>query len=76
MLVSAVAASTLSESAAIADPVAPSGHYCITYFDGGDADCSFTSYARCQATASGRRVECYGDTTQDDEADRGSIPHW
>ena len=73
---SVVAASALSGSAAIADPVAPPGHYCITYFDGGDADCSFTSYAQCQATASGRRAECYGNTARDDEAERPSFPRW
>jgi hypothetical protein len=32
----------------------------------GGSDCSFTSYAECQATASGQDAECYGDTVRDD----------
>jgi uncharacterized protein DUF3551 len=44
----------------------PPGHYCISY-DGGGTDCSFTSYALCEATASGQDAECYGNTPVDDQ---------
>jgi hypothetical protein len=37
--------------AANADPIVPPGHDCIEYDEGG-TDCSFTSYAQCEATAS------------------------
>jgi hypothetical protein len=33
-------------------------NYCIQYDYGGD-DCSFTSKAECEATASGQGAECY-----------------
>ena len=41
------------------------GHYCLSYSQGG-FDCSFTSYAQCEATASGQNAECYGNTAADD----------
>lgn len=47
----------------------PPGHYCMTW-DIGGSDCSFTSYAQCQATASGIDAECYGKTLRDDEESR------
>ena len=43
----------------------PPGHYCLSY-DAGGTDCSFTSYAQCEATASGQGAECYGNTPADD----------
>jgi hypothetical protein len=46
--------------------IIPPGHYCLSY-DGGGLDCSFTSYAQCEATASGQDAECYGKTPADDE---------
>jgi Spy/CpxP family protein refolding chaperone len=52
-------------SAAQAAPITPPGKYCLQ-FDEGGTDCSFTSYAECQATASGQGAECYGDTIRDD----------
>jgi hypothetical protein len=52
-------------SAAQAGPITPPGKYCLQY-DYGGTDCSFTSYAECQATASGQGAECYGDTVRDD----------
>jgi hypothetical protein len=52
-----------------AGPIVPPGHYCMTYDEGG-SDCSFTSYAQCQAAASGIDGECYGDTLRDDQASR------
>ena len=64
MLASAVAFSALafvaaSASSAQAGPIVPQGRYCLLYDEGG-TDCSFTSYAQCQATASGQGAECYG----------------
>jgi hypothetical protein len=72
-VVSAAALSALAFIAAPemanAGPIVPPGHYCVTY-DTGGSDCSFTSYAQCQATASGIDGECYGDTLRDDQASR------
>jgi hypothetical protein len=50
----------------VSPAVIPPGHYCVSY-DGGGFDCSFTSYAQCEATASGQDAECYGNTPADDE---------
>jgi Protein of unknown function (DUF3551) len=61
---------TVAPETANAGPIVPPGHYCLTY-DIGGSDCSFTSYAQCQATASGIDGECYGDTLRDDQAARG-----
>ena len=47
-----------------AGPIAPPGHDCIEYAEGG-TDCSFTSYAQCEATAPGLAAECYA--APDDE---------
>jgi hypothetical protein len=52
-------------SAAQAGPITPPWKYCLQY-DLGGSDCSFTSYAECQATASGGGAECYGNTVRDD----------
>jgi hypothetical protein len=54
--------------AAKAGPIVPPGHDCIEYAEGG-TDCSFTSYAQCEATASGLAAECYAPAVRDDE-------HW
>jgi hypothetical protein len=62
---SAFAFVALVGSAAQAGPITPPGKYCMLYTLGG-TDCSFTSYAECQATASGEAAECYGDTVHDD----------
>jgi Protein of unknown function (DUF3551) len=67
-LLSAVAFAA-TPGAAKAGPIVPPGRYCLSYDEGG-TDCSFTSYAQCQATASGIGAECYGDTFRDDEASR------
>ena len=61
---------TAAPEAANAGPIVPPRHYCMTW-DIGGSDCSFTSYAQCQATASGIDGECYGDTLRDDQASRG-----
>jgi hypothetical protein len=45
-----------SARAGSGDPV---GLICLSYNEGG-SDCSFSSYAQCEATASGLGAECYG----------------
>ena len=62
---SAFAFAALTGSAAEAGPITPPGKYCMLYTLGG-TDCNFTSYAQCEATASGEAAECYGDTVRDD----------
>lgn len=49
-----------------AGPIVPPGHDCLEYAEGG-TDCSFTSYAQCEATASGLAAECYASPARDDE---------
>ena len=71
----ALSALALSGSAATAGPIVPPGRYCLSY-DKGGTDCSFASYAQCQATASGLAAECYGKTARDDENDRIDGPRW
>ena len=73
-IASAIAFSTLAFlpatiSTAQAGPIVPLGHYCLSY-DLGGTDCSFTSYAQCQATASGMAAECYGKTIRDNDNQR------
>ena len=58
-LASAIALSafvSITSSAAQAGPIVSPGHYCLAY-DHGGSDCSFSSYAQCQATASGIDAE-------------------
>jgi hypothetical protein len=62
---SAFAFIALGGSAALAGPITPPGRYCMPYTLGG-TDCSFTSYAQCEATGSGETAECYGNTVHDD----------
>lgn len=63
---SALAFVAMSGSTAEAGPITPPGAYCMA-FDLGGSDCSFTSYAQCEATASGMAAVCYGNTVRDDE---------
>jgi uncharacterized protein DUF3551 len=63
---SAFAFAAMAGSSAEAGPIVPPGHYCMTW-DIGGSDCSFTSYAQCQATAAGLDAECYGETLRDEE---------
>jgi hypothetical protein len=49
-----------------------SGRYCLSYDEGG-TDCSFTSHAECQATASGIDGECYGPSFPDERSFRNYI---
>ena len=62
---SAFAFAALAGSAAQAGPITPPGKYCMQY-DLGGTDCSFTSYAQCEATASADSAVCYGNTVRDD----------
>jgi hypothetical protein len=66
---SALAFVPVTASTAQAGPIVPSGHYCLSYDEGG-TDCNFTSYEQCLATASGLGAECYGKTVYDDQHDR------
>ena len=66
---SALAFFPATSSTAQAGPIVPLGHYCLSY-DYGGTDCSFTSYAQCQATASGLAAVCYGKTVRDEQHDR------
>jgi hypothetical protein len=50
-------AMTGSASAATA-PHRAATNYCLSYYEGG-SDCSFTSLAQCEATASGIAAECF-----------------
>ena len=59
---SAVAFVALAAPSAEAQPMR-SDTYCLQYGQGG-TDCSFTSYAQCEATASGITAECYGPPAQ------------
>jgi hypothetical protein len=61
---SALTFAALTGSAAQAGPITPAGKYCMQYTLGG-TDCSFTSYAQCEAEASGQAAECYGNTVSD-----------
>jgi hypothetical protein len=67
---STLALLTLTGPSAQAETMARSGTYCLSYGQGG-TDCSFTSYAQCEATASGQTAECYGPPpVQDFRRDR------
>ena len=66
---SALAFFPMTASTAQAGPIVPSGHYCLSY-DMGGTDCSFATYAQCQATAAGLAAECYGKTISDDRQER------
>ena len=60
---SALAVATFSGTTAQAGPITPPGQACLEYNEGG-TDCSFTSYAQCEATAAGLDGECYGPTVR------------
>jgi len=53
--------------------ITPPQQYCF-YDDAGYTECSFTSYAQCEATASGRAGGCYANRFPypDDESFRGA----
>lgn len=69
----AVSAATLfvmAEPASAAPHSAPV-NYCMSYDDGA-TDCSFTSKAQCEASASGRIAECYRNVY----GKEGDTLHW
>jgi Protein of unknown function (DUF3551) len=69
----AVSAATLLVMAAPASaaPHRAAVGYCLQYGYGG-SDCSFTSKAQCEATASGEMAECY----RNDYGKEGETLHW
>jgi Protein of unknown function (DUF3551) len=69
MAVSAVTLLMIAEPASAA-PHRPAVNYCLS-FEGGN-DCSFTSYAQCQASASGTQAEC----VRNDYGKEGETLHW
>jgi hypothetical protein len=56
----------LDGSAAFAASAQRSEVYCLGLGDGG-TDCSFTSLAQCQASASGRNAICFRDASGSDD---------
>jgi hypothetical protein len=76
-MVSAIAFSATAFSAtpgaAKAGLIASAGRYCLSYDEGG-MNCSFTSYAECEATASGINAECYGNGFRGHESFQGRPP--
>ena len=64
------AAFSMAPEPAKAGPIVPPGHYCLAY-DLGGTDCSFTSYAQCEATASGQAAVCYGNGFRGDAGLQG-----
>ena len=68
MAVSAVTLLTIAEPASAA-PHRPAVNYCLSYHGN---DCSFTTMAQCQATASGLGAECF----RNDFGKEGETIHW
>jgi hypothetical protein len=64
---------TATPGAAKAGPITLREYYCLSYDEGG-TNCSFTSYAQCEATASGIGAKCYGNSFRDDEGFRNEGP--
>jgi hypothetical protein len=63
---------SVTPGAAKGGPIVPPGRYCLSYNEGG-TDCSFTSYAQCEATASGIDAECYGPSFPDEKSFRNWV---
>ena len=57
---------TPGSAARVGRAITPPHQYCLSY-DAGGSDCSFTSYAMCEAEASGQAAGCYGNTPADDK---------
>jgi hypothetical protein len=59
----AIASAALVSTAALAAEPAPPpvshGSYCLKIYGDGEKDCSFTSLAECNASASGLSADCY-----------------
>jgi hypothetical protein len=51
---------TPGSAASVGNAITTPQQYCM-YYDEGGTDCSFTSYAQCEATASGESGGCYED---------------
>jgi hypothetical protein len=63
--ISALSATPGAAKTAKAGPTTPAEHYCLSYEAG--SECGFTSYAQCEAMASGIGGEC---RQQQDAGDR------
>ncbi len=62
-----VSVALVSTAALASEPAGTSGSqgtYCLKEFAQGEKDCSFTSLAQCDATASGLDAECYAAEPQ------------
>ena len=68
MAVAAMILLVIAEPASAA-PQRPAVNYCLSYHGN---DCSFTTMAECQATASGLGAECY----RNDFGKDGETLHW
>ena len=68
MTASAVTLLMIAEPASAA-PHHPAVNYCLSYHGN---DCSFTTMAQCQATASGLGAECF----RNDFGKEGETIHW
>jgi len=66
-LLFALASVALDSSAAMAAAAQQSESYCMGLGEGG-TDCGFTSFAQCQASASGRNAVCFRSPSGNDEA--------
>jgi hypothetical protein len=64
---------TTTTGLAKAGPITLREYYCLSDSEVG-TDCSFTSYAQCETTASGIGAECYGNSFRDDEGFRNQGP--
>lgn len=65
---SAFAFVAMAGSAAEAAPARHPGSYCLEDNHGG-SDCSFKTYAQCQASASGTDAECFVNVFRRDDSD-------
>lgn len=63
---SAFAVVAMSNTTAVAAPAMHPGGYCLTY-EQDEMDCSFSTFAQCEATASGIGGDCSVDVSRDDE---------
>jgi Protein of unknown function (DUF3551) len=57
-----------SNAEAVAGPIVPPGRYCMEEAGEQITDCSFTTHAQCQASATGLDAECYGPAVDYDRA--------
>ncbi len=63
---SAFAFVAMSNTAAVAAPAMHRAGYCLAY-EQDEMDCSFATFAQCEATASGIGGDCSVDVSRNDE---------